>query len=282
MEELREEQFTTPTTPAQWREVERKFSARWNFPHCCGAVDGKHVEIKKPKQSGSLYYCFKGFFSIVLMAMVDADYKFLWIQTGGKGSQSDGELYNIHLKRKLENGHVGLPPPEPLPHDDRDTDFFLVGDDAFPLREFMVKPYAAKYLNYEERVFNYRCSRARRVVENGFGILAGRWRVLHRPMQVTPTNARKVIRATVALHNVLRDKYPNIPRDYLDHEAEDGHIVPGAWRQDGVLQAVEEAGRRGPRETRKGKEQREYLKAYYCSDVGSVPWQDAAVQSNTY
>ena len=91
VDELRVEQFSTPSTPEEWQEVEKKFAGRWNFPHCCGAVDGKHVEIKKPKKSGSLYYCFKGFFSIGLMVMV-YKYKFLWIHTGGKGSQSDGEI----------------------------------------------------------------------------------------------------------------------------------------------------------------------------------------------
>ena len=145
----------------------------------------------------------------------------------------------------------------------------------------MVKPYSAMHLTYEERVFNYRCSRARRVVENGFGILAARWRVLHTPMQVEPKNVRKVIRASVALHNVMRDKKNHIPRSYLDHEGEDGQIVRGEWRTDGVMRQVEAAGR-GPRLTRAGKEQREYLKAYVNSDVGSVPWKDAAVLANPY
>lgn len=271
------EQFTTPSTPEAWREVERKFATRWNYSHCCGALDGKHVEIKKPKKSGSTYYCYKGFFSIVLMALVDADYKFLWVHTGGKGSQSDCEIFNQTMLPSLTRDRMGLPPPAPLPYDDRPTPYFFVGDDAFPLRRYMMKPYSHRFLTHDERIFNYRTSRARRVVENGFGILAGRWRVLHTSMQVQPHIARKVTKASVVLHNILRDRNPRIPAAVLDREVDD-QVVPGRWRRAGVLEDVEREGGRGPRCTRQGKELRAYLREYYNSDVGSVPWQEAALE----
>jgi hypothetical protein len=185
VDEYREEQFTTPSTPAEWSRVERRFSGRWNFHHCCGALDGKHIEVKKPKKSGSDYYCHKGFFSIVLLGLVDADYKFLWSNVGAPGSESDCGIFNdSNLEPSLREGTLGLPAPAPLPHDDRDTPYFMVGDDAFPLRTYMVKPYPHRLQTHDERIFNYRCSRARRVVENAFGILAGRFRVLHTPLQV--------------------------------------------------------------------------------------------------
>lgn len=122
----------------------------------------------------------------------------------------------------------------------------------------------------------YRCSRARRVVENGFGILAARFRVLHTCLLVTPCTAKKITQACVVLHNKLRDLRPNIGNNEIDVQQADGQIVPGAWRDAGVLQDVQAAGR-GPRQTAEGKEQRAYLKAYYNSAVGSVPWQEAAI-----
>jgi hypothetical protein len=55
-EEYQDELFTVPSTSEEWRTVASNFSAKWNFYHCCGAIDGKHVAIKKPRRSGSLYY----------------------------------------------------------------------------------------------------------------------------------------------------------------------------------------------------------------------------------
>ena len=56
-----------PTTPGEWRAISDKFAERWNIPHTCGALDGKHVNCKCPPNSGSLYYNYKGFYSIVLL-----------------------------------------------------------------------------------------------------------------------------------------------------------------------------------------------------------------------
>lgn len=305
-EEYLAEQFTTPSDPQGWMEVERTFAAKWNWHHCCGALDGKHVRIVKPKHSGSNYYCHKGFYSIIILGLVDGDYKFVWCDVGTPGSESDAGVFKIStLEPALREGTLGLPDPAPLPGDDRDTPFFMVGDDAFPLRPYMMKPYSDKYLDHDQMIFNYRCSRGRRVVENAFGILASRWRVLHTPMnvssspkmfhhlmsfftyltlyfnvclccmfQVTPENATTITKATIILHNIMRDRYPNAQN--LELEAPEGDA--GSWRAAGVLDAVHMEGR-GPRQTRAGKEQRAYLKAYYCSPVGAVPWQETALDA---
>ena len=130
-----------------------------------------------------------GFYSIILLGLVDGNYKFLWVNIGVPGSESDAGVYRMStLEPALREGTLGLPPPEPLPGDDRDMPFFIVADDAFALRAWLMKPYAHRNLTKEEEVFNYRTSRARRVVENAFGILANRWRVFHTPMQVNMCN----------------------------------------------------------------------------------------------
>ena len=62
IEALKDEVMPPLVEPEQWKEVSDKFQARWNFPRACGALDGKHIPIKAPPNSGSLYHSYKGFF----------------------------------------------------------------------------------------------------------------------------------------------------------------------------------------------------------------------------
>ena len=104
---------------------------------------------------------------------MDADYKFLYVNIGAPGASSDAGIFSATaLRTALEDNLVGLPQPEPLPNDNTPIPYFLVGDDAFTLRPWLMKPYLQRNLSNQERIFNYRLSRARRVVENAFGIMA--------------------------------------------------------------------------------------------------------------
>ena len=81
-------------------------------PHVVGALGGKHIAMKKPKKSGSKYFNYKGYFSLVLLSLVNAEYKFLWVNVGVSGSSSDTQTFNhSKLRRKFENGTLGLPLP---------------------------------------------------------------------------------------------------------------------------------------------------------------------------
>ena len=268
-----DEVMDCPTDADRWREIEAVFRERWNVPHACGALDGKHVAIKKPDKSGSLFRNYKQFFSIVLMALVDADYKFIWADVGGVGHQSDAQLYNdSDLKECLEDGTLDLPEAEPLPNDDQDMPYFFLGDDAFALRTNMMKPFSRRGLTEEHRVYNYRISRGRRVVENAFGILANRWQVLMTTMQQSPRVVRTLINTTICLHNLMRLRYPREQNAVLDAEDNQHNLVQGAWRQDANRHEVENI-RGGNRDTLAAKKQRESLRLYFSSDAGSVPWQ---------
>ena len=95
------------------------------------------------------------------------------------GTMSDCQIFNeSELKKRLDDDSINFPAPELLPHDDRDTPFLLLGNDALALRTYRMKPYSFRALTYEQRICNYRISRGRRVVENAFGILAMRFQVL--------------------------------------------------------------------------------------------------------
>jgi len=202
--EYRQETLITPSEPAEWARVADQFHRRWNYPHCVGAIDGKHIAIKKPAKSGSRFFNHKGFFSIVLLAVVDADYRFLWVNIGAEGSCSDAGIFNrSSLAPALQNGTLGLPDPDYLPNDDVDIGYFLVGDDAFALRPYMMKPYPHYRLTHDEQIFNYRTSRARRVSENAFGIMASRFRCLLTTLQTSHSNGKKIGKACIVLHNLL-------------------------------------------------------------------------------
>ena len=176
IDEYNDECIQCPTTAAEWREISEAFGRRWNVPHACAAFDGKHVAGRRPRNSGSLYFNYKSFFSIMLMGLVDSDYKFLWIDVGGCGHMSDAQLFNAsELKECLEDNSIGFPLADPLPNDDRPTPYYILGDDAFGLRTYLMKPYEQRQLK-EQRVFNCRLLRGRRIV-------AQRWQILLTTMQ---------------------------------------------------------------------------------------------------
>ena len=103
---------------------------------------------------------------------------------------------------------LDVPDAEPLPGDDRDMPYFLIGDDAFSLRTWLMKPFSARGLPDEERIFNYRLSRARRVVENVFGIMANRFGCLLTTMSQNPETVTSIVLACCMLHNIMRLRYP--------------------------------------------------------------------------
>lgn len=198
--------MAVPTTD-EWRLIAQRFEERWNFPLCCGALDGKHVVLKAPANSGSQFFNYKGTFSLVLLAVVDAEKCFRVIDVGGYGRTSDGGiLANSAFGQALRSGTLQLPADLPLPGADHrgPQPHVFVADEAFPLQKNLMRPFPGRNLPRERRVFNYRLSRARLVVENAFGILSSQWRMYRRAIEVHPEVAEKCVRATCVLHNFLR------------------------------------------------------------------------------
>ena len=98
----------------------------------------KHVVIQRSPHAGSDFFNYKKFHSIIKMAVVDANYNFIWIWK------------NSQLKLGMSTDRLHLPQPEPFPGDTADIPFFLIGDDTFALEEFLMKPYGHLNLMHEE------------------------------------------------------------------------------------------------------------------------------------
>ena len=175
LKECLDEYIVCPELEAEWKDVAARFGERWNLAHCLGAIDGKHIRIRAPAKSGSTYFNYKKYFSIILLAVVDADYRFRYIEVGCEGKAADSGIFNVSaLIGALETGTANIPPDDCLPYDTQPTPYYLVGDDAFAMKTWLMKPYP--YVDYPcpNRIYNYRLSRARRCVECSFGILANR------------------------------------------------------------------------------------------------------------
>ena len=151
-----------------WRAIADGFLQEWNFPNCVGSIDGKHVVVQAPSNSGSLYYNYKHTFSIVLLAVVDANLVFRMVDVGGYGRNSDGgTLSNSPFGQSLRDGTLDLAEDRVIPgaEDRGPMPYVLVADEAFPLRCNLMRPFPGTNLATGRRAFNYRFSRARLIVE---------------------------------------------------------------------------------------------------------------------
>ena len=135
----------------------------------------------------------------------------------------------------------------------------------------MLKPFSARHLETEQLVFNYRLSRARRVVENLFGILASRFRCLLHTIEVAPEKAISITKASLTLHYLFCDHY-GVNNVSVDEEDDNKEMIPGQWRTDAVMHEVD-AQLRAPRANAAGQALRTTLQHYFNSDAGNVLWQ---------
>lgn len=159
-----------PTTE-DWKAIEDKFATIWNFPNCVSAIDGKHVVCQAPQNSGSMFFNYKKTFSVVLLAVVDAENNFVIVDVGSYGKNSDAAIFsNAQFGRKFMNGTLNIPPVKCLPDTADSMPHVFVGDEAFPLDYNLMRPYPAEQArnNDEIQIYNYRLSRARRIVECAF------------------------------------------------------------------------------------------------------------------
>lgn len=260
------EEFLPRPTEDMWRSIAQGFWEKWNFPNCLGAIDGKKINIQAPPVSGSQFFDYKKHFSVVLMALVDSEYRFRVIQVGDFGRTSDGGVYaNSALGKGMERGSLHVPPSAPLLGAAHlgPVPFVMVGDAAFPLKPYLMRPYPAQDRTHQKRIYSYRLSRARMVVENAFGILSSRWRIFLRRINLLPRHVDTLTVAACILHNFLLSPHEN------------QRLLDEATQQEGHMEAVPNIG--GNRASTAALNVRKTYSVYFTSEEGSVPWQDRMV-----
>jgi len=253
------------TEPSEdvWKSSTSKIQVLWHFPNCLASISVKHVSVQCPISGGSLYFNDKEFHSTVLLALVDAEYKFLAVDVDSYGKNSDGNVFSKSMiGKKLETGTLNVPPNTPLVENAVPMTYVIVGDEVFPLKTYLLRPYSKHHQGGDKskKIYNCRLSRAQRVVENVFGILTSHWRVFRGLLEVQPETVDKVVLAYCCLHNMLCKECN--PPDEIEL------LCP---RTSGP-QNLQQLKRNTPRE-----DVRDYYKDYFNLPVGSLPWQLAIV-----
>ena len=214
---------------------------------------------------------------MILLAVAGPDYECLYADIGSNGRMNDSGVWtNYDLRQKIENKELSIPAATPLPYGDVNMPYVFVGDCAFALKSYMMKPYPQRDLSEDKRVYNCRHNRASRISENLFGILANRWRVFRGVLNLAPEKAMSVTMCALVLHNFLRknnSRHIYSPPGLTDRENENGNIINGEWRAEhppAAFQSLEQLCGNNP--TRSAKLVRDMFKDHFMNEW-SVEWQ---------
>lgn len=204
---------------------------------------------------------------------------------GGYGSEGDASVFfNTKFGRSIIQNTIEL--PEDTQILSKKMPYVFLADDAFPLTDRVLKPFSPprnQPLTEQERIFNYRLSRARRCVENAFGVLTTKFICLSRALFCKPDRAQKIVAACCILHNhfLKNSRQSYCPNGFADRYDENGQLIEGDWRnsaRDGMVNLQAPHGRSNiQRRTTNGKEIRGIFKEFVNSPQGSVDWQRRAV-----
>lgn len=277
---LKEVVFVKPKKENR-RKIASEFQKKWNFANCIGAIDGRHISMQAPG-SGSEFFNYLKYHSIVLLGVCDANYIFTMVDIGASGRQSDGGiLKNSVMYQKILDNSLDFPAESYLPGSIKKLNYVLVGDEAIPLTNYLMRPYPGRrksVLPADIRVFNYRLSRTRRIIENTYGIMVSRWRLLRRDLINTTENA---VKSVVCLYNWLQicnnhlkaERRQYCPINHVDQEdLNTGLFRSGEWRNetDVILRSIRQIG--SNHYSQNAAAMRDTFKTYFMNE-GAVPWQ---------
>ncbi|XP_041039649.1 putative nuclease HARBI1 isoform X2 [Carcharodon carcharias] len=216
-------------SPVRMKERSLAFYEIAGFPEVIGAIDGTHVPLKPPKDQPVSFVNRKGFHSLNVMIVCDAQMKILTVNADNRGSAHDSfVLANSRLHRAM-SASPGLTG-------------WLLGDEDYPLRTWLMTPYRGTRSKAQER-YNRAHVTTRKVVEKAVGALKSRFRCLRSggTLQYSPVKVSKIVVVCCALHNfALQEGLTLHLEDDLAPEVEeleecnvdpDSDVPPGVWEE---------------------------------------------------
>lgn len=220
-----EAQYVRFPRPYEMAEHLRQFEAVLGFPQGVGALDGCHLEVCPPQAHASDYHNYKGWYSVILLAVADHTYKFLYTNAGAPGRNHDSNVFRrSRLPRTLASELFAM---EAKVVEGVNVCPVLLGDQAFPLQFHLMKPFPRPGpAGSPSQVYNYRLSSARRVVENAFGRLKARFRMLHKGLECDIDNVKIIIRAACVLHNICEQLRDHCDQNWVEAVRSDDERRP--------------------------------------------------------
>ncbi|XP_049964854.1 uncharacterized protein LOC126485689 [Schistocerca serialis cubense] len=194
-----------------WQCIAQQLWDVWNFPNCIGAIDGKHVAIVAPPNSGSQFFNYRQAYPITILALADVNYKFIIVDIGSYSKNSDCSIFaHSKLGKALELGKLQVPEDKRLPGTGVVVPHVIVGEEALPLKHYLLILYPKNQASGDISItaFNARQSTVRRVSENAFGQLAHKFRIFLRRIIAMPENVERIVMTTCILHNYIKENIP--------------------------------------------------------------------------
>ena len=155
-----------PNSKEDFINNEQRFGNVRGMQNVLGAIDSSHIPIKAPEQEPAAYINRKGFYSVVLQAVVDSPLMFMDCYAGLPGSVHDARVFK---NSPLFDFGAKMCSPNA----------FILGDAAYPLMSWLLVPYRDNgKLNAIQKNHNFVHAATRCTVERPFALLKGRFRRL--------------------------------------------------------------------------------------------------------
>lgn len=272
-----------PQSEADWKQIASNFEHKWQFNKCLGIVGGKNVMISlgapaealPPGDNNANSYS-----NAILMAIVNDNFQFIYVNVSDKSRSNDSGIWQASdFNSCLQNNTLHIPTDYNVNGSKLQLPYVFLGDKSFPLRNNLLRPFASRIPPYDERIFNYRLARARRVFDNTFNVLTNRFQCFHRPIALDSDRVDSIILAACTLHNFLLHNCQNyIDLMSLDYEdTENGTVVHGTRVESAALLDLTLTT---TSTTNIGKTVRDEYKKFF-NGAGKTSFQDRMVQHFT-